>query len=94
MHVARTSVVHQAATQISANHQSVEISERLDGLQNRDQTRRAHYVRDVAHLLNVSDGYVWKLARLGKIKLTRVGARTLIFDEDLEAFIAAARAAS
>lgn len=56
--------------------------------------RRAFPVRGAAEWLSVSESYIWKMARNGKIKLTRVGGRTLIFSEDLERFIAEMRASS
>ena len=51
---------------------------------------RAHKYREVAEILNVSYQHIPRLVRAGKLKATYVGPHApRIFDNDLDAFIAA-----
>jgi excisionase family DNA binding protein len=49
--------------------------------------RRAYRVKEFCHLYGVSHAHVYKLARTGRLRMVKVGGRTLIRREDAEALL-------
>jgi excisionase family DNA binding protein len=53
-------------------------------------TRLASGMREAAASLGVSEAYLYKLARLGKLRLVRIGKRTLLPETERQRLIASA----
>lgn len=51
-------------------------------------TKRAHAIEDAATQLGVSPATIWKYAKLGRIRLVRIGGRTLMPETVLQEILA------
>ena len=50
----------------------------------RDKSRKlAHSIHEASDQLDVCPATIWKYAKLGKIRLIRIGGRTLMPDDEL-----------
>jgi excisionase family DNA binding protein len=47
--------------------------------------KRAYRVKEFCHLYGVSHAHAYKLAKTGRLRMVKVGGRTLIRREDAEA---------
>jgi excisionase family DNA binding protein len=53
------------------------------------QTPALYSVYEAAEVLHLNPATVWKLAKKGRLRLTKIGRRTVVRRDDLAALIAA-----
>ena len=45
--------------------------------------KRAHSIHSASEQLGIAESTIWKYAKMGKIRLIRIGGRTLLPDDEL-----------
>jgi excisionase family DNA binding protein len=53
----------------------------------RPDEKKAYRVKEFCHLYGVSHAHAYKLAKTGRLRMVKVGGRTLIRREDAEALL-------
>lgn len=55
-------------------------------------TKRAHSIRDVSHILGVSQRHLGNEIRRGKLQVRHSGRRVIVLEEDLTRYLEQAKA--
>jgi excisionase family DNA binding protein len=55
----------------------------MQQMEGRSGARRAHRVKDACQTLGISSATLYRLAAVGKIKLIKIGGRTLIPEAEI-----------